>query len=226
MDSDKFPSDEGFEDNTDFGSDGSSRARNRTVMLTPEVTGEVRARLAKDLEAGARSSQSTPRSTFSPGGMQPAPQQPTPQVRVEAPDPYKAPTPPVAQQSFIATGMFWARPSRIRGFLVAYDREANGEVFDLRVGRLIVTSEAAGSGSYLVLDDDTVSPMHAILKISDQGDVIQVLDQLSENGTTIVSYATGDVFELSGDKGEVGHGDTIAFGERRFQVCLIPQLEE
>ena len=45
------------EGNTDDGASGvehsAPRARNRTVMLTPEITGEVRARLAQDMAADA-----------------------------------------------------------------------------------------------------------------------------------------------------------------------------
>ena len=106
------------------------------------------------------------------------------------------------------------------GFLVSYDRDPHGQVFDLRCGRLIVTSEAATSGNYLILTDESVSPMHAILRM-DQGGEIQVLDQLSEYGTTIVRAGSKAEQRLVGEKSTLAHGDVIHFGKRKFHVCMI-----
>ena len=58
-----------FEKEENFGGESATRARNRTVMLTPEITGQVRARLAKELEPGATAvapgSEPRPSSSFS-----------------------------------------------------------------------------------------------------------------------------------------------------------------
>ncbi len=70
------------------------------------------------------------------------------------------------------------------------------------------------------MKDATVSPLHAIVKISENGE-IQVLDQLSEHGTTI-RRIDGTEEKLSGSMGAVGHGDLVSFGNRSFHVCLIP----
>ncbi|MCI5065440.1 FHA domain-containing protein [bacterium] len=124
----------------------------------------------------------------------------------------------------IRQGVIWSKPSPLTGFLVSYDEEENGEVFELRKGRLIVTSEAPGAGNFLVIDHESVSPMHAIIRIAARGE-IQLLDQLSEHGTRILRSGTGKEEELSGDKSILGHGDIVFFGERKFHVCLIADSE-
>ncbi|NBW39905.1 hypothetical protein EBR25_02770 [bacterium] len=249
-----------------------SRARNRTVMLTPDITNEVRARLAKDMGAAdttqdpvedpdafqapagvatesyetnrtlRESSSSTPREERKP----PKPQfthyqEPLSEDEGVAPSertkssnaggkrertpsaariatPVQPVTPPAAYR--IRQGIIWSKQSRIMGFLVSYDEEENGEFFELRQGRLIITSEPPASGNFLVLDDESVSPMHAIVRIADFGE-LQVLDQLSEHGTRIIRGDTGEEESLSGDKSTVRHGDTIFFGKKQFSVCLI-----
>ena len=56
MENDKNPD---FDDEKEgeYTSEPAPRARNRTVMLTPDITGEVRARLARELSAQPAGSQ-------------------------------------------------------------------------------------------------------------------------------------------------------------------------
>lgn len=205
-------------------------------MLTPEITGEVRARLAQDMgaqEQPTQPQQPTPQTPapgvseassqlFGQGSVQqqpPAghtPPQTLPQPSAPAPTPTPAPT---------GDAVIWAKPAPIAGFLVSYDNDENGEVFELRAGRLIVTSETPGSGNYLVLSDESVSPMHAIVRVSSEGDV-QILDQLSEFGTRILRARTDDEEDLSGEKSDLFHGDVVSFGERSFSVCLVSRGKE
>lgn len=223
----------------DFRDETSTRARNRTVMLTPDITGEVRARLARELEPAPVSggfsaptgvmSADRPHSagsgfgsTYQPAGTgrsvdsgahygspPPAPRQvqhtPPPEVHHAAPS---------------GVGAVWTKPSSIVGFLVSFDTNENGDVFELRSGRLIITSELAANSNYIYLDDPTISPMHAIMRISSGGE-IQVLDQLSEHGTKIVRFGSEVEEELSGDKSTIEHGDIIKFGKRTFHVCVL-----
>lgn len=114
----------------------------------------------------------------------------------------------------------YEKPSPIVGFLISYDNNENGEVLELREGRLIITSEASSHGNYIYLNDSSVSPMHAVLRVA-KGSKIQVLDQLSEFGTKITKASDKKVVELSGEKGVVSHGDKISFGERTFSICLL-----
>ena len=207
------------------GGKGASRARNRTVMLTPEITGEVRARLAQDLTP-------EPHPEVSPGVSE-ASSQLFGQASVQQPQQPAAPSPvtaaPVAPpqpQAIPASGdaVVWSRPAPVTGFLVSFDRDENGQVFELRAGRLIVTSESPGSGNFLVLDDQSVSPMHAIIRVSADGE-IQILDQLSEFGTRILRSRTDEEEDLSGEKSDLFHGDLVYFGERSFYVCLVPRRD-
>ena len=211
------------------------RARNRTVMLTPEITGQVRARLAQDfghpaaLPSTVRSAEPPPAAPtdhslggagsgafYSAAGrgrpvVQPEPSHVEPRInRVTAP--------PLHSDGREA--LVWQKKTPVVGFMVTYDVNPTGEIFELRSGRLIVTSESAGQGNYLLLKDESVSPMHAILRISPLGEV-QVLDQLSEFGTRIRRFGGDEEKELSGDKGTVEHGDILSFGKRRFHICMI-----
>ena len=116
--------------------------------------------------------------------------------------------------------IYWKNNTQLVGFLVSFDNEPNGSYLELRVGRLIVSSKFEGSGNCLVLQDESVSPMHAIMRIT-LGNSVQVLDQLSESGTRIQRAGGGEEQFLSGEKSTISHGDVIVFGDRSFYVCLI-----
>ena len=116
--------------------------------------------------------------------------------------------------------IYWKNNTQLVGFLVSFDNEPNGSYLELRVGRLIVSSKFEGSGNCLVLQDESVSPMHAIMRIT-LGNSVQVLDQLSESGTRIQRAGGGEEQFLSGEKSTLSHGDVIVFGDRSFYVCLI-----
>jgi hypothetical protein len=216
---------EGREEEAGNEASGSSapRARNRTVMLTPDITDEVRTRIKQDFggtEEPASFSAAATGGSEDSGFIAPTPNTSSP-AHVNTPQ-APAPTPPsypAAPASISGDQVFWTKESKLIGFLVSYDNNEEGEFFELRAGRLIVSSEPAGTGSYFVVSHDSVSPMHAVLKFGQSGPA-QVLDQLSENGTRIESGG-GAVQELSGEKGEVKHGDILSFGDRNFYVCLI-----
>lgn len=282
-------------------SDGAVRARNRTVMLTPEITGQVRARLSReneseertpsvmglpepdgdfvsprpqlghtpeyDMEIGHEDMAAEPRyperpsaaNGFNPIAREthhiappvqdveatsslPPQRRETPVINLgpSEPENYEndyqprrssKPTPTRAHKPVFdddegtseASGddrIVWLKKTPVVGFLVSYDSDPNGQVFYIRSGRMIVSSEQPNGGNYLQLADETVSPMHAILRVTEDAQV-QVLDNLSEYGTTIVKPSSGEEISLSGDKAMVAHGDVIRFGKRSFSVCLI-----
>jgi hypothetical protein len=116
--------------------------------------------------------------------------------------------------------VFWKQLTPLVGFLVTFDHEPLGAYVELRSGRLIVTSEGEPSGNCLVIRDSSVSPMHAIMRVS-AGSAVQILDQLSENGTRIKRAGTDEEELISGEKSILGHGDVVMFGERRYHVCLL-----
>lgn len=110
--------------------------------------------------------------------------------------------------------------STLAGFLVSFDEDPRGNFAELRVGRLVITSEPFPMGASIVIDHPTVSPMHAILRI-ERGRPIQILDQLSEYGTRIIRAQDGKEERLSGERGTLHHGDVVLFGERKYHVCLV-----
>ncbi len=251
----------------------SSRARNRTVMLTPDVTGHVRsllhnesnekplsdplsqllpplsgatapsakpAELSHDLPEESEpapdsrnnpSSRSAARTMFLERENLPQTFSPSSPPAISTPVPT---TPPpsgkqnLGSQKPVATAMS-AQPqpqrapeSPIVGFLISFDRNEFGEVYEVRAGRWLLTSRPTDHGDYILVDDSTISPLHAIIRASREGK-IQVLDQLSEFGTGYTPQGEGDEREISGTMVSVGHGDFVRFGKRYFVVCLVPK---
>ena len=159
--------------------DQAPRARNRTVMLTPDVTGEVRARLAQELGQtpgmpASRSAYEPPPSVtgFHSGseGFAP-PRRELPGAPITHQPPQHV-APLQAQQGSFKEGSVWVKETPLVGFLVSYDNNPNGEFFLLRSGRMIVTSERVVSGNYLLIDDESVSSMHAIMRICEGGEIL------------------------------------------------------
>lgn len=206
----------------EYQSESSSRARNRTVMLTPEITGQVRARIAQEMDQGFSASGKQPEGHSATGTFVPGPNA----GRGAPVD--SGEFRPVSGQAAPAAGqkpaIAWSKETPVVGFLVSFDVNPNGEVYELRSGRLMVTSQLSGGSNCLLIKDDSVSPMHAIMRVSGTGE-IQVLDQLSEFGTKIQRFGSSEEQALSGDKGTVEHGDVIKFGNRRFHVCVIAKGE-
>ena len=116
-------------------------------------------------------------------------------------------------------GIFWKNETPLVGFLVTFSNNPNGEFYDLREGKLVITSQINKNMSSLVINDESVSMMHAIMKISN--DKISLLDQFSENGTTIKHFGSSNVVELSGESEYIQDKDIITFGNVTFKVCLI-----
>lgn len=121
-----------------------------------------------------------------------------------------------------ATGLRVKDPSDgvLVGFLVSFEGDTKGAFVELRSGRAVITSEPCSSGTAIVIDHPSVSPMHAILRIQEGGEV-HVLDQLSEYGTRIFRAESANQEILSGDKSTLRHGDVVVFGSYAFHVCLV-----
>lgn len=250
-----------------------TRARNRTVMLTPEITGQVRAKLNQggtqtatpyretDVAATISPQSVAPGQGFYSQVVQPTlveqerpstvapaarpapvivapPQAPQSQAVTQSQSDFRPPppraVPPVAPApaapaqapagQYITDLGTWVNEAPLLGFMVTYDRNRLGDVCTLRSGRMIVTSTAQPTGNYLLIDDTSVSPLHAIMRITASGE-IQVLDQLSESGTFIRRFGAEEEIELSGEKSFLEHGDVIRFGERAFHVLMVVRNE-
>lgn len=272
-----------------------SRARNRTVMLTPEMTGQVRALLYQDPEeeqadsvndslqqgdwsrpegSGTTSLQERAKEGADFGKDFSAARQDSPRperrggstgkIDVDAvnevistplsrpSDTFRRPGPvsnpgnaPRSPGLGVATGgigvgrkspsesrqrpsstnlqaAVQAPTSRVIGFLVSYDKEKNGEVHQICAGRWLITSRPTDHGEYILIRDETVSPLHAIVRATQDGKV-QILDQLSEFGTGVQRVGTDAEQEVAGAMVAVDHGDIVRLGKRRFVVCLVPK---
>lgn len=116
--------------------------------------------------------------------------------------------------------IFWKNDSPLIGFLVTYDHDPKGTYVELRQGRLVVSNQREDSGNCLVVVGESVSPMHAIMRIA-PGGVVQVLDQLSESGTRVKHIGQIEEEFLSGEKSALSHGDILYFGDRKFHVLLV-----
>lgn len=114
----------------------------------------------------------------------------------------------------------WKKPTKLVGFLVSFTSDSLGSYVELREGRLLVSSERSLSDSCLVIHHESVSPMHAIMRISGDGDVL-ILDQLSEHGTRIKRAEDQREDSLMGDKSALRHGDVVIFGECEYHVALL-----
>ena len=222
------------------------RARNRTVLLTPDITTQVRARITHDSESHQSSSNggftavdgngvpggfsgALKRSAGEPSAVSarvPATSQPyQPVVEQTTPLSRPAQAPQVAVPVQVVDTIIWTRVTPIVGFLVSYDNDPMGEVFVLRSGRVVITSQEPPGGSYMLLKEESVSPMHAIMRLSENGEV-QVLDQLSEFGTTVRHFGSDEDVKLSGDKCTLDHGDILSFGKRTFHICVLAKVQD
>jgi pSer/pThr/pTyr-binding forkhead associated (FHA) protein len=114
-----------------------------------------------------------------------------------------------------------ATRARLIGFLISYDNETQGEVFEIRTGRWLLTSRPSGQGDAILVEDESISPLHAILRGTNEG-TVQVLDQLSEFGTGVIRAGSDKEEEVLSSLATLAHGDVVRFGKRHFVVCLIP----
>jgi hypothetical protein len=129
-------------------------------------------------------------------------------------------SPMLASGRVRAEEVSWKNKTVLAGFLVSFDNDPLGAYIELRTGRIIVTSDQEATGNSLVIDHESVSPMHAIMRVAG-GATIQILDQLSESGTRIFRAGSDDEELLSGEKSTLSHGDTVIFGDRKYHVCLL-----
>ena len=164
-----------------------------------------------------------PSSQIAPPPQSQTPPEVPPMHEVQIPVAEPQASQPTAQGTIMTNAheqIFWKTDAPLVGFLVSYDHNPRGAYVELRAGRLMVSNQREASGSCLVIPHASISPMHAIMRVA-AGGVLQVLDQLSESGTRVVHAGSEGEEFLSGEKANLGHGDVIYFGERKFHVCLV-----
>lgn len=113
--------------------------------------------------------------------------------------------------------------ARIRGFLISFDKDEFGEIYELREGRSIVSSNPSNQGVVITIVDESISTPHAVFRIGKEGQVL-ILDQLSENGTGVIKSGLDNEIEALGSPVELRHGDIIRFGARYFVFCAVPKI--
>ena len=136
-----------------------------------------------------------------------------------------APAPRMAEAPQYVPPVKQAPKSKIVGFLISFDTEPNGEVFEIRAGRFLVTSRPTDHGEFVLINDESISPLHAIIRATAEGKV-QILDQLSEFGTGVIRVGSDQEEEVAGTMAVVSHGDTVRFGKRTFVICQVPKGKE
>lgn len=143
-----------------------------------------------------------------PGGF-PPPQQPgfggAPQG---GPEPV-APAPPVTNLP----------PNALRGFLISYQSNTQGDFWPLHGGRKTVGRANSGEQVDIPLSDATISSRHAALVIDGSAGTVQIEDTGSTNGTFVNEEHIG----FNG-KRELRDGDKIRFGGYTTVVKVVNRL--
>lgn len=106
------------------------------------------------------------------------------------------------------------------GWFIGYGETKAGLTYEVRTGRFLITKEAL-LDSDVVLEDDTLSTPHCILKAS-ADDGISIQDLMSENGTS-VKKSNRAKFQTCDGPTPLNSGDVIKLGGTEMLVVLVPQ---
>lgn len=136
----------------------------------------------------------------------PAPQNKKRATAFDPADPFK---PGASRPSGASDEKYAGR--RVVGWMISFDRNADGSVFTLREGRNVLGRDPA-EADVAVGDDDMVSSRHSVIAIR-QGKA-RLSDDRSQNGTFLNEE---DVFEWT----ELKDGDVVRIGRTRLFVRLL-----
>ncbi len=150
-----------------------------------------------------------PQRGYPPRALSPGPRagyvsQPLPAPAYEKPVPQVGPRDP--------SSVDVAPPKVLRGFLVAYGRNPNGDFWPLTGGRHTIGRHGSQDGIEIPIQDPTVSSRHAILVVDPANGSIVVEDAGSTNGTFVNDEPIGRAGwrELrDGDRLRVGGFTTV-----------------
>jgi hypothetical protein len=212
------------------------QSRSATIMVPPDDVSRVRSAplpdpLSSHQDLPTRSASGYANPGFggqrtNAGSYGAPPLRPEPVEETTAASAHHAePAPPQEPQHLTVS---YTKKGVLVGFLITQHFNEEGDFVPLYAGRMMVSGDldgvtpgaTPGQWNKLVLKDESVSGMHAIMKV--QGGEIQVLDQLSEHGTKIIKTATAEELELTNGRGTLEHGDTVIFGNVALKVCLVP----
>jgi hypothetical protein len=157
------------------------------------------------------------------GGQPAYPPQGPPQPGY-APQPNYSPGPPggygsapAAPAPFVSDAQ--TPPKILRGFLVAYGANPNGDFWPLTGGRLVVGRLGATDGIDVSMQDPTISSRHAAMVVDAASGSIAVEDTGSTNGTFVNDEHIG----FNGRR-ELRDGDRLRFGGYTAVVKIIGRV--
>ena len=119
----------------------------------------------------------------------------------------------------IRNGIYWKDQTPLIGFLITFNNNPNGDFYELREGKLVITSQMNKNMNSLVINDESIAVMHAVMKIT--SNKITLLDPFGENVTTLKHFNSDEVIELSEESEIIKDKDIVTFGNVTFKVCLI-----
>ena len=119
----------------------------------------------------------------------------------------------------IRNGIYWKEQTPLIGFLITFNNNPNGDFYELREGKLVITSQMNKNMNSLVINDESIAVMHAVMKIT--SNKITLLDPFGENVTTLKHFNSDEVIELSEESEIIKDKDIVTFGNVTFKVCLI-----
>ena len=147
-------------------------------------------------------------------GQQPAPAPaPAPPAFGGAPSPALAPTetPPVVAPQ--------PGPNALRGFLVSFQTNENGDFWPLKGGRVVIGRAQSVEGLDIALPDATISSRHAALHVDGVAGTVAVEDTGSTNGT----YVNEEHIGLNGRR-DLRDGDKLRFGGYTTIVKIVARV--
>jgi hypothetical protein len=110
-------------------------------------------------------------------------------------------------------------PNALRGFLVAYQANTQGDFWPLQGGRKTVGRANSGEQVDIPLSDATISSRHAAFAVDGVTGVIQVEDTGSTNGTFVNEEHIG----FNG-KRELRDGDKVRFGGFSTIIKIVTRI--
>jgi pSer/pThr/pTyr-binding forkhead associated (FHA) protein len=110
-------------------------------------------------------------------------------------------------------------PNALRGFLISYQSNTQGDFWALNGGRKTIGRANSGEQVDIPLADATISSRHAALVIDGAAGTVQIEDTGSTNGTFVNEEHIG----FNG-KRELRDGDKIRFGGYTTIVKVVSRV--
>lgn len=110
--------------------------------------------------------------------------------------------------------------SRLVGWLVSYGIDSLGASYEIRAGRLLISSTPTSDVRTISVTENSVSSPHLAMSATSKHQIL-IQDIFSEHGTFVLKAGAGKEQRITGPT-PLHHGDWLRIGEKmRFQVCLI-----